>query len=180
MSISDLCAARFGEAAKMAAIFELRARMLADKVEALRRTALAHQLDTTLGAVIQHFCGVITADEVSTLRTAQQVRNKLLHCEFWTAKARLERAGVPVATANVSLGCFETEDVTPLAQLDPTQPRLFGWLIASAGSGELFELAEHAFTAAIMVIERLVVEADNMSPERGPILEKLERIIAKM
>jgi hypothetical protein len=142
----------------MAAILELRVRLLADKHLETRPQALARNLEDTEEAVIAHFAGSLSAEDKALVRAARRVRNKLLHCEFWTAEERLLSLNMSVARSDIIAFSFDTGEERSLDQLtaDPSDARVFPWVLNGMAPGGLFETAEQTFTEAINIIIRLL------------------------
>jgi hypothetical protein len=150
----------FGEAAKMAAILELRIRMLADKLPETRPKALAHRLEDAEDSIIAHFAASLSTADVATLQAARRVRNKLLHCEFWTAEKRLLSAERRVVRPEVVALALDTGQEWDLDQLTTAEgePRLFAWVLNGMAPGGLFGTAEQTFIEAVNIIIRLLDE----------------------
>lgn len=159
---------KFSQAAGFAAVSELRLRLLADNTPALRSIAMAHNLEAVEEAILEYFDRLLSDSEKADVRAARQVRNKLLHCEFWTAERRVLNAGGSVAGGGVQMidllaGQNILESIrngprVPLREIPKTEPRIFGWIMEGAAQGGLFEEAEHMFCSAIRVTERLFME----------------------
>lgn len=83
---------RFGEVARLAAIQELRIRLLANKTKAIQDSAYEHHVAETNKKIIEHFTQLGHLDQVKSelLTKSQTIRNKILHCKFNTAVKRIE------------------------------------------------------------------------------------------
>jgi hypothetical protein len=159
MTMFEQCAVRFSEAARMAALLELFVRHLADCTPQLRPVAMAHNLVTTEDAILAHFAPVLLPGESNAIRAARGIRNKLLHCEFWTALARIEGTGrvphrPPVTMVNLATGV-----VLDAVDVGETEPRIYGWVALGAAKGGFFEHADEAFSEALRAVKRLFGEA---------------------
>jgi hypothetical protein len=163
---------RFGDAARFAAISELRLRLLAVNTAAIREYATRQKLEDVESAILSHFEKVLTDSEREDIGAARKVRNKLLHCEFWTAEKRVVEAGRTVRSAGMRmlnltekssiLESIEHGTRVPLREVGAADPRIFGWIMEGATDGGLFEEAEHIFCNAIRAIERLFLEGHHI------------------
>src|SRR5437879_236229 len=85
----------FRAAGGLAADYELRVRLLADKTPALAQWATAKNLQDVETPLIAHFSASLTDEEKKLLAIVRVLRNKLLHGEFTTARSKLEELGHP-------------------------------------------------------------------------------------
>lgn len=83
---------QFGEVSKLAAIQELRIRLLANKTESIEDAAYEHSVAATNAKVIEHFKSInaISESEIDLLLKSQTIRNKIFHGEFNEAVKRIE------------------------------------------------------------------------------------------
>jgi hypothetical protein len=77
---------QYKAAAAEGAIYELRMRLLADKVPQLQQSAYQERLEGVEGLIVVHFASALTDDEKSLLTLCRQLRNKLLHGDFRSAR----------------------------------------------------------------------------------------------
>jgi hypothetical protein len=98
--------ARFKLASGEAALFELRMRMLAGTIPGVQDDKIDVNLATVQQRVCQHYHQKLTAEEIELFRLACKLRNKLLHCEFSTARRNLDEinpqprgGGLPSSTS---------------------------------------------------------------------------------
>jgi hypothetical protein len=82
--------AHFKLASAEAALFELRMRMLAGTIPGIQDAKIDVNLATVQQRVCQHYQQKLTTEETELLRLACALRNKLLHCEFSTARRKLD------------------------------------------------------------------------------------------
>lgn len=82
----------FGEVSRLAAIQELKIRLLASKTKAIEDSAYEFSVAATNKKIIEHFSVLkaITDEQSDWLAKSQKIRNKILHCEFNTAIKLIE------------------------------------------------------------------------------------------
>src|SRR6478672_9361245 len=84
----------FKAAAAEGAALELKWRLLAGKVPALRQYADEQNLKDFEEDLAKHFAGFLSEEEKETLRLCRQLRNKVLHADFREARKRPNELGV--------------------------------------------------------------------------------------
>ena len=162
--------ARFKLASAEAALFELRMRMLAGTIPGIQDKKIDVNLATVQQRVCQHYHQKISAEEIELLRLACMLRNKLLHCEFSTARDKLDEinpqpqprdGGVARLDFGNDLGktldMIAGHDVGQYAVAGTTTRTLrdvFGWLNECQSSGE-FDEAASVFARANSLLEQL-------------------------
>ncbi|MEX2673310.1 MAG: hypothetical protein WD294_14500 [Phycisphaeraceae bacterium] len=170
----DIAEQNFTQAAADAALFELRVRLLAGAVPSTADRSIDTALAEVISAIIAHFQAKLSETDAQLLRGAARLRNKVLHCEFSSARHRLD----PEGTLNRSGGVMKISGVTPdnvLSILDQInaggdvgqQPvagtrtkkhkDVFGWLLEAQGAGE-FTAASHVLREAVTVLGELSVD----------------------
>jgi len=149
-------ALKFSEAARTASLLELWVRHLAEATKGLRSIAHARHLATVEDAVISHFKDTLGPTDAEAITHARDVRNKLLHCEFWTVKALLEVGGASPHMPEVTIIDLNTGSAKPASEADAREPRIYGWLMMGAAPGGIFDQADAAFAAAVCVVKRLM------------------------
>jgi hypothetical protein len=149
-------ALRFSEAARTASLLELWVRHLAEATKELPALAHARNLATVEDAMISHFKNALSQLDAEALAHARDVRNKLLHCEFWTVKALLDAAGANPHMPDATLIDLKTGSAKPASDAGASDPCIYGWLWMGAAPGGIFEQADAAFAAAICVVKRLM------------------------
>jgi len=149
-------AVKFSEAARTASLLELWMRHLAEATTGLRALAHARHLATVEDAVVTHFKNALSKSDVAVIVHARDVRNKLLHCEFWTVKALLDATGANSNMPEVTIIDLNTGSAKPASEATAEEPRIYGWLWMGAAPGGIFEQADAAFAAAICVVKRLM------------------------
>jgi len=80
---------QYKAAAGEGALYELRMRLLADKVPALQQSAYGEKLEDVEGLILVHFGNALTDEEKTLLKRCRQLRNKILHCDFGAARKKL-------------------------------------------------------------------------------------------
>ena len=80
-------------AASDAALFELRVRLRAGAIPGGGRKAIGTDLSKVVKCVTEHYELRMDANEIELLERACSLRNKVLHCEFSSARAILELGG---------------------------------------------------------------------------------------
>jgi len=165
---------QYREAAAEGAIYELRMRLLADKVPELRSAAYGKRLKGVEERILTHFANALSEDEKNALRLSLELRNKILHCDFSAARDRLERLGERTQRGNVKKadirGLSGAQMAEKIASVIGESPgtfeyvadseagagRVFGWLLEAGQSGD-FTRAVCAFTRAAAIVGRLAM-----------------------
>lgn len=96
----------FGEVAKLAAIQELKLRLLANKTQVIADSAYEFHIHETSKKVVEHFKGLgkLTEIQANLLLKSQSIRNKILHCEFNAAVKKInELVGKKAAGPSVKI-----------------------------------------------------------------------------
>ncbi len=161
----------FSQASAHAALFELRVRLRAGAVPTSADLPIDTNLANVVMKVIEHYQDRLSDTEKTALKEACRLRNKVLHCEFSTARKLLD----PDGTQSHSGGVVQVSGVTPenvlstLNQLNAGKDvgqqavsgtatkkhrDLFGWLLESHSAGEFADATEF-FKKAIALIDRL-------------------------
>jgi hypothetical protein len=163
---------QFKRASAEGALYELRMRLLADKVPQLQLEAYDAKADNVETLIVQHFANALTDDEKDMLRRCRQLRNKILHCDFLAMRNKLKELGKKVGPGNVKrinvtgltgkeigekiedaltdrLGTFEY-----VANTKPVAGTVYGWLFELGAAGD-FVLAADVFTRARAILDRL-------------------------
>ena len=153
------------------AVFELKLRLLADKIPTLQRFAHAQTLQGIENEIAQHFGHALSEAEKSTLALCPELRNKILHCNFSVARERLADLGAEPQSAGVrkidltGIGANEMRAKVEQAIVQnqgtfvsgspTTQPgSVFGWLLEVCAAGD-FQNAVSAFRNAAAIVDRL-------------------------
>lgn len=84
---------QYKAAAAEGALYELYMRLLADKVPALQQMAYGKDLKDVEAQIVAHFADALLDDEKTVLERCRQLRNKILHCDFFAARKKLEQLG---------------------------------------------------------------------------------------
>jgi hypothetical protein len=187
----------FGEVAKLAAMQELKIRLLANKTKAIEDSAYEHKVAETSNRIVEHFTstGHLTESDVKLLIKSQGIRNKILHCEFNEAVKRIESLlGTPAPGKSVQVLKFDPKigGLDLLSKLFATQKAIaegtqgehqdaskmsdrdlgiFGGLINAAHRRAL-HMAIEIFTQSNALLDRLMdiettVEAEGSSAEES-------------
>ena len=72
-----------------AALFELRMRLCAGTIQSLQDREIDTSLAMVRDAILEHFKSALNDENVDLLKKATVLRNKMLHCEFSTARQKL-------------------------------------------------------------------------------------------
>lgn len=140
---------QYASCAGQGALVELSIRMLAEVIPATER--IAH--DPGLKAIEDAVCdwlearGKISPDEKKRLRECRNLRNKIFHANFLTAKQRVQEAGGPVVLGGaMSIPIPEKiEDMLPamaelrgaeLVALSGSKRQIFGWILELGKAGD--------------------------------------------
>jgi hypothetical protein len=158
-------------AAAEGAALELKWRLLAGKVPALRQYANEQNLKDFEEDLAKHFAGFLSDEEKETLRLCRQLRNKVLHADFCAARNKLNELGVETPSGGVKkidlftatsaeipkkiLEAKTGTEGTPVAGTSFTNAGgVFGWFLEAGTSGD-FDKASKAFKDAAAIIDRL-------------------------
>jgi hypothetical protein len=165
---------QYKAAAAEGAVYELRMRLLADKIPALQKSAYGARLEGVEELIVGHFASALAEEEQALLKSCRQLRNKVLHCDFAAARRKLEELGTSPQHGNVKrvdirglsgrqtidkigdvranvIGSFQYVGAWPT-----TAGAIFAWLIEAGVAGD-FKLAADSFARAAGVIERLAM-----------------------
>lgn len=167
----------FTQAAAYAALFELRVRLRAGAIPATANQPIDTNLSNVVDAIIASCQGKLRDPDAEVLKNACRLRNKVLHCEFSSARKRLD----PDGNQSRSGGVTRISGVTPdnvksiLDQINAggnagqqavaatstkKHKDVFGWLLEAQGAGE-FQIASTLFQQAIAMLERLSDESQD-------------------
>jgi hypothetical protein len=173
--------AQYNQAAGEGAVLELKLRLLANKVPELE-PYVGERLEEVEEQIVRLFKKVLLEGEPERLRLCRQLRNKVLHCDFPKARAKLHEMGVPPVRGGVrrvSISNFSGEGIKqqlldaasgkPGASQEIANlvaaPRsdVFGWLLELGNAGD-FRRAAEVFSEASGIVDRLA-SADVPEPE---------------
>jgi hypothetical protein len=161
----------FKAAAAEGAVVELKLRLLAGKIPALQKYAHQNRLEDIEADLAKHFGGSLSDAEKETLRLCRQLRNKVLHTDFYAARGKLNELGVETSSGNVrridipvvsvaeisrklSAAKAGTEG-TLVADTPSTESGgVLGWFLEASNAGD-FEKAINAFKGASAIVDRL-------------------------
>ena len=180
MNPSDVFVDQYRVAAGEGAVLELKMRLLANKVPALR-PYLDEKLEDVEEQIIALFTKELQGNEAEQLRLCRQLRNKVLHCDFARARSKLHELGAPQIRGGVreiqitdpspkglvkhltdavadTPGSFRhVADLTSRSEVN-----VFGWLLELGAAGDFLRAAE-IFRIAHTIVDRLVIAADHPS-----------------
>jgi hypothetical protein len=163
---------QFKAAAAEGAVYELYVRLLADKMPELQQSAYGERLEDVEGLIVAHFSSALTEDEKNHLQLCRQLRNKLLHCDFYAARNKLREMGANPQPGNVRridisglTGQQMLEKITAASSGPPGSSeyvadrrseagRVFGWLLDAGEAGD-FAKAASAFARGASIVDRL-------------------------
>ena len=163
--------ASFKEAAGEGAALELKLRLLAGKVPALRKYAHQQYLRNIEDELATHFGDALSAAEKEMLLLCRQLRNKVLHSDFRAARDKLGELGVDTQSGGVKmigLPVVTVEDFTKKIAgaragtegtnvadtLSTDEGSVYGWFFEAGAAGD-FDKASDAFKRAEAIIDRL-------------------------
>jgi len=172
MSPREIFENQFKAASGEGAIYELRMRLLADKVPQLQLEAYDAKADNVETLIVQHFANALTDDEKDMLRRCRQLRNKILHCDFLAMRNKLTELGEKVGSGDVKR--IDVKGLTGkemgkkiddaladrpatfeyIANIKPVAGTVFGWLFELGAAGD-FIRAVDVFTRARVILDRL-------------------------
>jgi hypothetical protein len=176
-SPSDIFIDQFKTAAGEGAVLELKMRLLANKVPELQ-PYVGEKLEDVEEQIISLIGSLLLETEPEHLRLCRQLRNKVLHCDFPRARAKLHELGAPNVRGNVrQIRLTNTTGEGLLKQLTDAvankpgsfqhvadltskgEANVYGWLIELGVAGD-FIRAAGVFRKASAIIERLIVAVD--------------------
>ena len=153
------------------AVVELKLRLFAGKVPALRGYAHQRQLQSVETEVVNYFDSRWSAEEKATLRLCRELRNKVLHSDFRAARGKLNELGVDTPSAGIKqidvsglriteviekiCGLMAGTEGTSVSDTSSIAGRVFGWFLEAGGSGD-FQKAADAFKRATAIIDKLI------------------------
>jgi len=169
--ILELFLERFKAAAAEGAAVELKLRVLAGKVPGLEKYAHQKQLEDIEGELGKHFGAALSAEEKETLRLCRQLRNKVLHSDFYAMREKLKELGQQPGRVGVTKIDFPVPTVAEFARkmeavkagtegtviTDTSSTEaggIYGWLFEVGGAGD-FERACDAFKKSQAIVDRL-------------------------
>jgi len=169
--IMELFLERFKAAAAEGAAVELKLRVLAGKVPGLEKYAHQKQLEDIEGELGKHFGAALSAEEKETLRLCRQLRNKVLHSDFYAMREKLKELGQQPGRVGVTKIDFPVPTVAEFARkmeavkagtegtviTDTSSTEaggIYGWLFEVGGAGD-FERACDAFKKSQAIVDRL-------------------------
>ena len=159
----------FKAAAAEGAALELKWRLLAGKVPALRKYADEQNLKDLEENLVKHFAGFLSDEEKESLRLCRELRNEVLHPDFLAARNKLNELAVETPSGGLKkidlftateipqkiLGAKAGTEGTSVANTSFTnEGGVFGWFFEAGSSGD-FEKASKAFKDAAAIIDRL-------------------------
>src|SRR5258708_606646 len=163
---------QYKAAAAEGARYELRLRLLADKLPEIQQLAHSKRLESIELLIVKHFADALTEGERETLEISRQLRNKILHCDFRPTRNKLQQLGMEPRRGDVKkvniVGLSRTEIIEKIERAAASVPGTFAYVADSGGEaggvlGWLFELgqaddfkrAASAFARAAAIVDRL-------------------------
>lgn len=167
---------QYKAAAAEGALYELRMRLLADKVPELQKSAYGEDLKDVERLIVAHFAGSLSDEEKILFERCRQLRNKILHCDFLAARKKLEELGANPQRGNVKSidisGLWGTQMAEKIASAARNNPgsfqyvgesakgagTVFGWLLDAGDAGD-FTRAIDCFARGAAVVDRLAIRS---------------------
>lgn len=156
-----------------AAFYELRLRLLAGTISTISVKPIDIPLSKLLDAIVEHYGSLIKDDDAKLLKKACYIRNKLLHCEFSSARQhlnelspkkrvggviRLDTANLDAATIVSKINDVATGHDVGQVSVSVTNTKtlkdIVGWLLECQGANE-FNEAINIFQDACVIIDHL-------------------------
>lgn len=181
MNSLAIAESKFKLASGEAALFELRMRMLAGTLTGIQDKKIDISLGELCTTLCQYYEKYLTAEQARLLKLACTLRNKMLHCEFSTARRKLNEINPQTRGGGVSRLDFGTDvgkvldaiagrDVGQRPIADTTTRTLrdvFGWL-QDFHRAEEFAEATSLFEQANNLLNQLVrLPAQPITPPAG-------------
>jgi hypothetical protein len=154
---TDVFLDRFARAAAAAGVFEMKVRLFADNTAELRRY-IGTDLDPLVDRIIGHLGSGLTEDEVTHLKKAVRVRNKLFHADFSKAAGTLLSMDARLDRGKVYIVDFSDGNPRKVSDLNTADGRISGWLMEGAKSGA-FDQAFVLFMRCVALIQWLLAKA---------------------
>lgn len=178
MDITDLAIEAFADIGKLAIVQELKIRLLANLRPETSASAFAFKLSDAELSVVEFFKEKqrISDAEIELLAVARRIRNKILHCEFDDALAKIVGAtgrkppGPPVRVISGLENATGEELIQQILDFGAAKDvgettmeegALLGWLLHMIQTGA-FEDARGIFLATNNIIERLIGECQSL------------------
>jgi hypothetical protein len=165
--MGEIMIQEYEAAAGRGCVYELRMRFLCEHVPALAEQAHANGLGQIEPRVAEVFAAQLSPEERHLLREAKRLRDKVLHCEFHSARERLAGLGYQPDGAGVVGAKLDTGETISVRGSTTREAGVFGWLLELWSSGDLRNACD-VFTRAGALAERLMVEADAAAADREP------------
>jgi hypothetical protein len=147
-------------------LFELYARLLADKTDAMA-SLFDKKLEVIINCIIEHFKTHLTPEEEELISEARILRNKILHIDFESAanKVNAPSGGITTFTnipksgpeliefiLSAASGKIEGQNVR---NSSAKEARIFAWLLECGANGTFVE-CENTLKKACLVINKLI------------------------
>jgi hypothetical protein len=170
--LRELFEAQYKAAAAEGALYELRLRLLADKVAGLQSLAHTPKLIRVEALIVKHFASVLTKDEKEALILSLELRNRILHCDFRAARNKLQQMGVEPQRGDVKkvdvAGLSPAQMVEKIESVAANLPGTFSYVADSGGEagvlGWLLELGQAGdFMQAVNSFERAAAIVDRLA-----------------
>jgi hypothetical protein len=155
---------------------ELQMRLLCGIIPSIAEVSTAHRLEDVEDALASHFRDSLSGDDRSNLQLCRQLRNKILHADFHSARRKLTAIDGDTSSAHVRMGKLdEGREVEHLKEIardgglagisiantrSTAEGTVFGWLLEFGLSGEFLRAAA-AFRKGTAIIERLRSETED-------------------
>lgn len=152
---SDAFFQQYAECCAHAALFELKARVLAEQSERLARRAVSEELTPLVRDLVDEHAARLEGDERTLLLALPGIRNKLFHAELSRAIGRLRRFDEELISAGVVKLDLDAGESSLVANTSTERSGVMGWLLESALRGG-FRSGVERFAHGIALIERLL------------------------
>lgn len=175
---------QFKNASGEVATFELRMRILAGNISPTRDYKIRTDLSKLIEPISLYFQSTLMAKEKEFLEKVCKLRNKLLHCEFSTARECLNDIEPKIRNGEVKAinieGLNDAEARAKIIQViagtevgqtkgadteTSTHKDIYGWLLDYQQANGFEETAK-IFQQANSILERLVLKLANESAAR--------------
>lgn len=167
---------RFEAAAGKAAVTELKLRILAEVIPALEQYAHGDKLHELEARIFDWFVGIgdpVASVDQDAIKMTRALRNKLLHGELHTARARMHQLGAPQQTGGVLhmkfsdaghklaqiQAALQAGSMRPVAAMATEDAGIAGWLMEMGVAGD-FESACILCEQASALIDKLIDRAN--------------------
>ncbi len=144
----------YGEAAKQAALYELKCRLLANRENIHEKTAF-EKFEKVEQLILKAYADFLKEDDLAILGKARKIRNKLLHSDFPALFKHIKALGESVVSdPQAWLVKLDTGETKTVRDTSKREGGIFGWLLEAQAAGAL-EAAWRILRHSREIIDRI-------------------------